>query len=160
MKIGNIEQLVPKYENVEIRPDVSIRIAQVPIGFDQETEKELPTPPIPKTLVMGKNNTPVRENGKVVYEPDREDPSYLMQLNEIDGLQTIRMIYHSIKDAPGIQFDTPTTEDKKLFYRNIREEMRLFGFSLADLATLAVAVGRVNAFSEEALEKAKNSLAE
>jgi hypothetical protein len=144
----------------EKRPDIRITVRALPLGFEEGAEKDIPSPaPRPLGFLYDRKNKPLRdpETGKPLLRTNEESSEFRLEIALVNRLQSVRMIYHAIKDDDNIEFSTDPElleRDPSAFYDSIYGEMRDAGFTAGDYLKLIRAVLESSGLSQEDVQEA------
>lgn len=146
--------------NDEGQETISFLLTGLPIGYFEGIEKELPSPnPPQKGFVRNKDGRFVKnENGQPIPFFDEHDLEYKKESREISKLQSVAMLYQSLLQDPGVEWDTNfvDTKDKKVFYQKILQELKDFGLTMGELAELFKEVSQLSNLTGKEIDEARD----
>lgn len=138
-------------------PEITIEIQSLPPDWDDEAERELPTPQPPHLGVDTDQKGRVRFNpttGRPIQRYNEQDPKYQAALQATKKLQSVKMFLDGI--APG-QLDFSASkdpDDAATYYRAVLAELKEFGITMGDLVRVTKAIGRLSGLTDEDMEAA------
>lgn len=142
---------------------VTVRVRDLPPDFQDKMEAELPTPQPPQTgVVRDDRGQPELDDqtGRPIPEFDYNDPDYRERKREIDQLQSVFIIVEGLKEGE-VEFQTAKDpEDPEKYYRQVRQEMKEFGFGMSHINKLAEAIREVSGIDEQEVEEARRGFSE
>lgn len=144
-------------------PDIELTLEALPPDWDDEVERELPSPNPPRVGVEKKSSgRPVfdPDTGRPVPRYDEHDEGFLRERREINKLQSVKMVVDGLADGE-VAFDaTFDPNNPRDYYRDVLREMKEFGFGMGDLVTVIEEIGELSGISEDELDRAKRDFFE
>jgi len=138
--------------------NIEINVVALPLGTEGKPRELFPSPPVPTEIVMKGKRAVLDPNGKIMREPNYDDPEFVKQATKASRLQMVYLVYHSIKDDPNLEFATKEEDcaSEQDFYLKIYDELSEAGFTVGDIGLIQKEILKISNIDAEAIEERVN----
>lgn len=149
----------------DVDPGIAIEITLRPVGFNFRTElvRRVPDPHPVVRSIRGPDGSPQRydagpEKGKLIVEPDYNDPTYQVKRREGEALQVAAVFHEGTRLSGDIEWSTPTPSDDaspddwQAFYRAVLAELESSGISMGRVVAATKKISKLSGVSGDDME--------
>ena len=133
------------------------KVTGLPFGSEEETARLLPGPKMPMRQATKDGKLARDHKGLPIMEPDPDDPEYVAETKRVNRLQSVRLLYLSLKGDPAVEFEATrdTCQSEEEFCEKILAELRAFPLTMGEVLSLVHAMQEISGMSREELEAAR-----